>query len=44
VVGRAIENAARGHAVDVNLSMGSADEELLDLIRDGARGERRSCK
>ena len=35
VVGRAIEIAASGHAVDVNLSMGSADEELLDRIRDG---------
>ena len=35
VVGRAIEIAARGHAVDVNLSVRSADEELLDRIRDG---------
>jgi EAL domain-containing protein (putative c-di-GMP-specific phosphodiesterase class I) len=35
VVGRAIEIAARGHAVDVNLSVRSADDEMLDLIRGG---------
>jgi EAL domain-containing protein (putative c-di-GMP-specific phosphodiesterase class I) len=33
VVGRAIEIAARGHAVDVNLSVCSADDEMLDRIR-----------
>ena len=35
VVGRAIEIAARGQAVDVNLSVRAADEELLDRIRGG---------
>jgi EAL domain-containing protein (putative c-di-GMP-specific phosphodiesterase class I) len=29
MVGRAIEIAARGHAVDVNLSVRSVDEEML---------------
>jgi EAL domain-containing protein (putative c-di-GMP-specific phosphodiesterase class I) len=33
VVGRAIEIAATGHPVAVNLSVRSADEELLELIR-----------
>lgn len=34
VVGRAIELAAMGHPVDVNLSVRSADEGLLELIRE----------
>ncbi|HEY6637632.1 MAG TPA: EAL domain-containing protein [Solirubrobacterales bacterium] len=33
VVGRAIEIAASGHPVAVNLSVRSADDELLELIR-----------
>jgi EAL domain-containing protein (putative c-di-GMP-specific phosphodiesterase class I) len=33
VVGRAIEIAASGHPVAINLSVRSADDELLDLIR-----------
>jgi EAL domain-containing protein (putative c-di-GMP-specific phosphodiesterase class I) len=33
VVGRAIEIAATGHPVAINLSMRSADDYLLDLIR-----------
>jgi EAL domain-containing protein (putative c-di-GMP-specific phosphodiesterase class I) len=33
VVGRSIEIAAAGHPVDLNLSVQSADDELLDLIR-----------
>jgi EAL domain-containing protein (putative c-di-GMP-specific phosphodiesterase class I) len=32
VVGRAIEIAAAGHPVDLNLSVRSTDDELLDLI------------
>src|SRR3954462_2239313 len=32
VVGRAIEVAATGHPVDLNLSVRSTDDELLDLI------------
>ena len=32
VTGRAIEVAAMGHAVDLNLSVRSADDELLELI------------
>lgn len=36
-LGRAIEVAARGHAVDLNLSLRSADEELLELIRGRVR-------
>ena len=35
VVGRAIEIAATGHPVAVNLSVRSADDELLELIRRG---------
>jgi EAL domain-containing protein (putative c-di-GMP-specific phosphodiesterase class I) len=34
VTGRAIEVAAAGHPVDLNLSVRSADDELLELIRD----------
>jgi EAL domain-containing protein (putative c-di-GMP-specific phosphodiesterase class I) len=34
VVGRAIEVAATGRPVDINLSMRSTDEAILDLIRD----------
>jgi EAL domain-containing protein (putative c-di-GMP-specific phosphodiesterase class I) len=34
VVGRAIEVAANGHAVDLNLSVRSADEVLLKLVRE----------
>ncbi|HKH40524.1 MAG TPA: EAL domain-containing protein [Solirubrobacterales bacterium] len=33
VAGRAIEVAAAGHPVDLNLSVRSADDELLELIR-----------
>jgi EAL domain-containing protein (putative c-di-GMP-specific phosphodiesterase class I) len=33
VVGKAIETAATGHIVDLNLSMRSADDELVDLIQ-----------
>jgi EAL domain-containing protein (putative c-di-GMP-specific phosphodiesterase class I) len=33
VIGRAIEFAAAGHPVDVNLSLRSTDDELLALIR-----------
>ena len=35
VVGRAIGVAAAGHPVDLNLSVRSADDELLELIRAG---------
>lgn len=35
VMGRAIEVAATGHPVDLNLSVRSADDELLELIREG---------
>jgi EAL domain-containing protein (putative c-di-GMP-specific phosphodiesterase class I) len=35
VVGKAIEIAARGHAVDVNLSVRAAHDEMLDRIRGG---------
>jgi EAL domain-containing protein (putative c-di-GMP-specific phosphodiesterase class I) len=34
VAGRAIEAAAAGHPVDLNLSVRSADDELLELIRE----------
>jgi EAL domain-containing protein (putative c-di-GMP-specific phosphodiesterase class I) len=34
VAGRAIEIAATGHPVDLNLSVRSADDELLELIRE----------
>jgi EAL domain-containing protein (putative c-di-GMP-specific phosphodiesterase class I) len=34
VVGRAVEVAATGHPVDLNLSVRSADDELLELVRD----------
>jgi FOG: EAL domain len=34
VVGRAIEVAATGRSVDLNLSMRSTDEAMLELIRD----------
>src|SRR4051794_38207394 len=34
VVGRAIEIAAAGHPVDLNLSVRSTDEVMLDLIRE----------
>jgi EAL domain-containing protein (putative c-di-GMP-specific phosphodiesterase class I) len=34
VAGPAVEAAAAGHAVDLNLSMRSADDALLELIRD----------
>jgi EAL domain-containing protein (putative c-di-GMP-specific phosphodiesterase class I) len=34
VVGRAIEIAADGHPVDLNLSVRSADDELLGLIKE----------
>src|SRR6266480_1541587 len=33
VVGRAIEIAAAGHPVDLNLSVRSTDDEMLELIR-----------
>ena len=33
VVGRAIEIAAAGHAIDLNLSVRSADDELMNQIR-----------
>lgn len=35
VAGKAIEVVGRGHPVDFNLSLRSADAELLDLIRGG---------
>jgi EAL domain-containing protein (putative c-di-GMP-specific phosphodiesterase class I) len=35
VVGRAIGIAATGHSLDLNLSVGSADDDLLDLIEAG---------
>jgi EAL domain-containing protein (putative c-di-GMP-specific phosphodiesterase class I) len=34
VVGRAVEVAATGHTVDLNLSVRSADDELLGLLRE----------
>jgi EAL domain-containing protein (putative c-di-GMP-specific phosphodiesterase class I) len=34
VVGRGIEVAAAGHPVDINLSVRSADEQLLEMIRE----------
>lgn len=37
VVGRAIEFGAAGHPVHLNLSVRSADDELLAQIRDGLR-------
>jgi EAL domain-containing protein (putative c-di-GMP-specific phosphodiesterase class I) len=37
VVGRAIEMVANGHPVAVNLSVRSADDDLLDLIRRRTR-------
>ena len=37
VVARGIEVAAAGHPVDLNLSVRSADDELLELIRGGIR-------
>jgi EAL domain-containing protein (putative c-di-GMP-specific phosphodiesterase class I) len=35
VTGKAIEAAGAGHPVDLNLSMRSADEDLVELIRTG---------
>jgi EAL domain-containing protein (putative c-di-GMP-specific phosphodiesterase class I) len=38
VVGQAIEIAAKGHPVDVNLSVRSMDDAMLALIRSGVGG------
>jgi EAL domain-containing protein (putative c-di-GMP-specific phosphodiesterase class I) len=38
VAGRAIDVAAAGHPVDLNLSVRSADDELLELIRERLGG------